>query len=267
MNGREKEMLEIVVFNGAPSVECGRALPIVRRASDGRYCVLETEIQAVATWLSEEEAIAFAKAGRWTRFDCPIPLASSWGSGSDGRPAQPLMVIFAAQSLLDYAGRATWPVQVHGESLRWCRLLGRTGSIRAACAPAKIVEALLTEWANCLHGRYDAMYGAGGEHDVLKRTADYMLCAAKTRASRWQAYIRYALAQSPERVRQIFDTFTNSEFPDVPWQSYVDQMEDLRRLLKSVPAGKSQSGAPAPSAAVRGKLQGIAGRRPIRLAA
>jgi hypothetical protein len=111
------------------------------------------------------------------------------------------------------------------------------------------------------------MYGAGGEQDVLKRTADYMLCAAKTRAIRWQAYIRYALAQSPERVRQIFDTFTKSEFPDVPWQSYVDQMEDLRHLLKSVPAGRPQSAATAPLAAVRSKLQGIAGRQPLRPAA
>ncbi len=125
----------------------------------------------------------------------------------------------------------------------------------------------LDEWANCLQKRYDAMYGAGGEQDVLKRTADYMLCAAKTRAIRWQAYLRYALAQSPECVRQIFDTFTKNEFPDVPWQSYVDQMEDLRCLLKSVPAGKPQSAAPAPSAAVRSKLQGIAGRPPLRLAA
>ncbi len=27
MNGHEKEMLEIVGLNGAPSIECGRALP------------------------------------------------------------------------------------------------------------------------------------------------------------------------------------------------------------------------------------------------
>jgi hypothetical protein len=123
------------------------------------------------------------------------------------------------------------------------------------------------EWANCLQRRYDAMYCAGAEKDVLKRTADYMLCAAKSRAIRWQAYLRYALAQNPERVRQIFDTFTKSEFPNVPWQSYVDQMEDLRHLLKPVPAGKSQSAEPARSAAARGKLQGIARRSPMKLAA
>jgi hypothetical protein len=261
MNGHQKEMLEIVGFNGAPSVECGRALPVLRRASDRMYCVLESETQAAAAWFAEEEAIAFANAGRWTRFDGPIPLASSWGSISDGRPAQPLMVIFAAQSLLDYADRTTWPVQVREESLHWCHLLGQIESIRAACAPAKIVEALLDEWANCLQRRFDAMYGAGGAQDVLKRTADYMLCAAKTRAIRWQAYLRYSLAQSPERVRQIFDTFTKSEFPDVPWQTYVDQMDDLRHLLKSVSAGKSQSVAPATSASARGKLAGITRRK------
>ena len=202
MNGHQKDLLEIVGFNGAPSVECGRSLPIVRRASDGMYRVLETEVQTTATWFSEEEAIAFAHAGRWTRLESPVPLSRSNGAIPDGQSTScQLLVIFADRSLLDYAGRATWPVQV----LRripacWRRLFGRAESIRAACAPAKIVEALLDDWANCLQRRYDAMYGAGGEQDVLKQAADYMLCAAKTRAIRWQAYIRYALAQSPRRA-------------------------------------------------------------------
>jgi hypothetical protein len=261
MNGREKEMLEVVGFNGAPPVECGRALPVLRRTSDGRYCVLDSETQAVAAWFSEEEAIAFANAGRWTRFESPVPLARSDGAITSGQSTQPVMVIFADQSLLDYAGRATWPVQAHGESLRWCHLLGQAESIRAACAPAKIAEALLDEWADCLQRRYDAMYGAGGEQDVLKRTADYMLCAAKTRAIRWQAYLRYALAQSPERVRQIFDMFTKNEFPDVPWQSYVDEIKDLRHLLTSAPAGQSTPVAPGLPAGARGKLAGITRRK------
>jgi hypothetical protein len=33
--------LKIVGFNGAPPVECGRSLPVVRRGSDGMYCVLD----------------------------------------------------------------------------------------------------------------------------------------------------------------------------------------------------------------------------------
>jgi hypothetical protein len=261
MNSGKREILEVVGFNGAPSVECGRALPVVRRASDGMYSKLETEIPTATTWFAEEEAIAFASAGRWTRFESPIPLASSWVSNPDGRPAQPLMVIFAAQSLLDYSGRATWPAQVHGEFLRWCHLRGQAESIRAACARADIVESLLDDWAACLRNRYDATYGAGGEQDILKRTADYMLCAAKTRAIRWQAYIRYALAQSPDRVRQIFDMFTKNEFPDVPWQSYVDEIKDLRHLLTSVPAGQSTSVAPGLPAGARGKLAGITRRK------
>ena len=268
MSERGKEVLEVAGFNGVPSVECGRSLPIVRRPSDGMYCVLETETQALATWFSEEEAIAFAKAGRWTRLGYPVPFSRSKSSISNGQSTQPVMVIFADQSLLDYAGQPTWPVQVRGEFLRRCHLLGRSESIRAACAPANIVEALLDDWAGCLQKRYDAMYGAGREQEVPTHCRLYAR-AAKSRAIRWQAYLRYALAQSPERVRQVFDTFTKSEFPDVPWQSYLDQMEDLGRLLKSVTAGKPQSTVPAPaqSATVRSKLQGIAGRQPLRSAA
>jgi hypothetical protein len=267
MNGHQKEMLEIVGFNGAPSVECGRALPILRRASDGMYCVLETDFRAATTWFAEEEAIAFASAGRWTEFESPVPLSRSDGASFDGQGMQPLMVIFAAQSLLDYAAHATWPVQVRGEFLRWRHFRGHAESIRAACARANIVESLLDDWATRLRNRYDASYGAGGEQDTLKRIADYMLCASKNRALRWQAYLRYALAQAPDRLRPVFDTFTKSEFPAVPWQSYVDQMDDLRRLLKSVPAGKSQFAASTSSTAVSGKLRGIAARRPMRLAA
>ena len=76
MNGHQEEMLEIVGFNGVPSVEWGGRCLIVRRASDGMYRVLDTEIQGAATWFSEEEAIAFANAGRWTRFESPVPLSS-----------------------------------------------------------------------------------------------------------------------------------------------------------------------------------------------
>ena len=42
MNDRCEEQLEIVGFNGSPLVECGRALPVARRPSDSRYCILQS---------------------------------------------------------------------------------------------------------------------------------------------------------------------------------------------------------------------------------
>ncbi len=61
MNDRRDEELEIVGFNGSPLVECGRALPVVRRPSDGMYCVLQSlPTDSPQSWHTEEEAAAYA---------------------------------------------------------------------------------------------------------------------------------------------------------------------------------------------------------------
>jgi hypothetical protein len=266
VNGYANEMLEIVGFNGAPSVECGRALAVARRKSDGMYCVLGTaENNGAATWYDEEEAAAFAKARRWTRFCEPVPFPRSCAPGSDGDLAQPLMVIFAAYSLLDIAGRVNWPARFHGESLRWRHLQQYDESVQAACGPADSVEALLDEWATCLKNRYDAMYHDGRDQASLKRAADFMLCAARSRALRWEAYLRYAMAQDPDRVRQTFDAFARNEFPDVPWEAYLEEIKNLAGVLKSVPAPMSQPAAPVSPVPVRRKLERITQCQPIEV--
>jgi hypothetical protein len=60
MNGDASEILEIVGFNGAPSVECGRALAVARRKSDGVYCVLRTPENdgASASWKRSRTSMA-----------------------------------------------------------------------------------------------------------------------------------------------------------------------------------------------------------------
>ena len=67
--------LEIVGFNGAPLVECGRSLPVVRRTSDGTYCVLDlARGGAVPSCHSQDEANAFRRPdgghGSASRFHC-----------------------------------------------------------------------------------------------------------------------------------------------------------------------------------------------------
>ncbi len=228
VSGIRESDLEIVGFNGAPQVECGRALPVAWRRSDGMHCVLGSAGEgAMPSWYGEDEAAAFAEAGRWTRLRKSIPLPRSCVDGSNGQITGQPMMVFASNSFLDTAGRNPWPAAADGETLVWTCLERYDDSYRAASSSAQSVETLLDDWANSLKERYDAMYREAGDRMSLKRVADYMLCAAKSRSLRRQAYLRYAMAQDPERVRQVFDAFTKTEFPDVPWQSYLDAIGDF----------------------------------------
>ncbi len=73
------------------------------------------------------------------------------------------------------------------------------------------------------------------------------------------------MAQDPQRVRQVFDAFTKNEFPDVPWQSYLNAIKDMSDVLKTVP-GVPSPPVPSPTAvSARRKLAGIARRPPLNV--
>jgi len=263
LTGIRENDLEIVGLNGAPLVECGRALAVARRRSDGMHCVLESGGEgAIPSWYGEDEAAAFAEAGRWTRLRTPLPLPRSCVDGLDGRIARQPMMVFAANSFLEAADRNAWPATVEGETLLWSGLALYDDSYQAAISSAQSVETLLDDWAGSLKERYDAMYRGASDRTSLKRVADYMLCAAKSRSLRWQAYLRYAMAQDAERVRQVFDAFTKNEFPDVPWQSYLDAIKDMSDVLKAVPSPSVPSST---IVSARRKVAGIAARKPLNV--
>jgi len=233
LSGIREHDLEIVGFSGAPRVECGCALAVAQRRTDRMYCVLGSAgDEAIPSWYGEDEAAAFAEAGRWTRSRKPVPIPRSCVDGSDGRISRQPMMVFAATSFLETAGRNTWPATVDGESLAWTGLERYDASYRAASSSAQSVETVLNGWAASLKEHYDAMYQGGGDRTSLKKVADYMLCAARSRSLRWQAYLRYAMAQDPERMRQAFDAFTKNEFPGVPWASYLDALKELKELVR-----------------------------------
>jgi hypothetical protein len=256
--------LEVVGFNGAPQVECGRALPVARRKSNRTYCVLETgKDGASPSWYEEEEAIAFAKAGRWARLRGPLSWPRSCLSGPESVRSWQPMVVFAAQSLLDEAGRAARPAWFHDELLVWRHLEDSDDSIQAALGPANVVEALLDDWATGLKRRIDAMLQHGHDPAALKRVADFMLCAAKKRPLRWQAYLRFAMAQEPERIRPTFDAFVRHEFPNMAWESYLDEIKVLRETLRSVPVEVPRPVAVSSHATTLSKLHDLTKELPI----
>jgi hypothetical protein len=265
LNGILADELEIVGFNGTPQqVECGRSLPVARRKSDGKHCVLSSvENSAMLSWHDGEEADAFAKERRWTRLLAPLSLPRSCFSESEGRLARQPMVVFAAQSFLDVAGAFAWPPTFRGEAFFWHRLEQDENLIQAACGSAEAVEALLDDWASRMKQRFDAMRRQNHDPASLKRVADFMLCAAKDRSLRWQAYLRYAMVQEPERVRRTFDTFTRHEFPAVPWQTYLDEIRDLSEVLQSLAAEQPHPVAISSALNALSHVRGIATRQPI----
>ena len=268
MNGILVDELEIVGFNGAPQVECGLSLPVVRRKSNGMHCVLNTQRTGGApSWHDEEEVAEFAIARRWTQLSRPLSVPRSCVSDTSQRLSRQPMVVFAARSFLDAACVATWPDTFRDEVFTWQTLEPNEGSIQAACGSAEIVEALLDHWAGALKQQFDAMRQRGQDRASLKRVADFMLCAAEDRSLRWQAYLRYAMAQEPEKVRPTFDAFVRPEFPNVSWEAYLDEIKDLGEVLKSVPVAEPGEVSACPPVTARSHVRGIANRRPIKVMA
>lgn len=263
--------LDIVGFNGAPLVECGRALPVARRKSDHQHCVLHVpRTGAPLAWCSEAEAVAYARAKRWTLLDGRLSLPQSCEPAVGGELTRQPMMVFVDESLLDTADRVPRPDHWMDEYPIWRHVDGSPDSLYAACLSAEAVEALLEDWAHGLLRRFDAMFGIGQDLPYLKRIADFALCAARTRPSRWKAYLRYALSQEPDHVRRTFESFTQRGFPDVPWEDFLRELKGLSDVLRAVRISRPEPAASSSRPAAASKLCGIAavlpdaGSEPIR---
>jgi hypothetical protein len=251
MNQIGWDEIEIVGFNGAPLVECGRALPVARRNADGAHCVLDLlRPGGELNWYAEGEAKSYADAQRWTLFDNPINLPQSCVAAGEKEAARQPMVVFVDDRLLDTADRVPHPHLWKNEYLIWRHLKGQSSSIQAACASDAAVETLLDDWADGLLKRFDAMFPIDREHQYVCHVADFTLCAARSRTLRWKAYVRYALVQEADRVRRTFDSFTNQEFPDVPWDGFVRELESLRDVLCAQHVPQAAPSLPAVSSSV-----------------
>jgi hypothetical protein len=214
MNSFYYDDLEIVGFNGAPLVECGRALPVAMRKSDGLYCVLELRSDTAPTaWHTKEEADAYAASRRWTRFRAPLTPPRSCVSDSDGTLVRQPMVVFADEAMLDTADRVPRPDLLGRDYLIWCGMQGYPDTLRATCGAQENIESLLDDWSAALLKRLEAMYHQGHDRPYMKRVADFALCAARSRTLRWKSYLRYALVQEPDHIRRTFESFTQREFP------------------------------------------------------
>ena len=229
--------LEIVGFNGAPLVECGRALPVARRKSTDRFFKLSVQREAAPPLESDRHQIeAFSKEGRLTLFQHPLPLPSGLAAESGDADRQ-LMILWVTQSFLDTAG-CSRPDEHKGEVFVWQQLPEREPAFWVACASDAAVEQLLNFWASQLLLRADDLL-AQSQQDWARplRAADLGLCAAVNRTLRWRLWIRYAasLAWSPEpeRVRRAFDNFVRVEFPRCSWEDFSREHASLSETLNA----------------------------------
>ena len=228
--------LEVVGMNGAPLVQCGRALPVVRRKSDGMHCVLRfADADEPLAWHDQSEADQLADAGRWTPFDGALYLPKSCQPAQGGTVSSQPMIVYADEAMLDAADRLPRPPLLAGEYTIWRGLRGHRPEIQAACASEETAASLLNDWARALHRRFDAMHRLGRDETYLRHIADIALCAASERSLRWKLYLRYATAQEHDRVRRTFDTFISREFPNVSWEDFIEELKSLNDVLGAVP--------------------------------
>lgn len=255
--------LEIVGFNGAPLVECGRALPVARRKSDGLYCVLELRSDTAPTaWHTKEEADAYAASRRWTRFRLPVIVPRSCLNESEGMLVRQPMVVFADEAMLDTADRIPRPVVFGADYLFWRPVPGYPETLQATCGATETIEALLDDWSAGVLERFEAMYHQGRDRPYMKRIADFALSAARSRTLRWKSYLRYALVQEPDHVRRTFESFTQREFSDVTWEHFLKELKSLSDVLKIVSIPARQPAAPSSLPTALPKIRGITAAGP-----
>ncbi len=266
MSFPEWNELEIVGFNGAPLVECGRSLPVARRKADRMHCVLELRPGGPPpAWYAEEEAAAYAADQHWTMFEKPLLLPRSCPAPNDRFAAQP-MVVFADDGFLDYADRISHCELWDNEYLMWRQLKDHPASVRAACASAEAVESLLDDWAASLIKRFDATFRLHQDGEYLRRIADYALSAARSRSLRWRAHLRHAAAQEPDCVRRTFDRVIRREFPAVVWDDFMREVRGFVDAANALPAPAPEPAAPSSSGATaRPKIRGMAAMPPVSL--
>jgi hypothetical protein len=256
--------LEIVGFNGVPLVECGRALPVVRRKSTDRYFKVSVRPGAApALECDRPQLEAFSQEGRLTLLAHPLPLPKGLTAGPGDLPRQ-LMVLCVSQSFLDTAD-CSRPEKHEGEPLAWQQLPAREPAVWVTCASEAAVEHLLNSWGHRLLQRTDDTL-AQGDWERSLRTADLGLCAAVDRAIRWRLHVRYAAAQAwspePERVRRTFDNFVRREFPTWSWEDFSREHGSLSETLRARgPRWHAPSVAPPGGTDARRGLAGVAAER------
>lgn len=258
MNSLLARDIEIIGFNGLPLVDCGRALPVVRRKHDGAVCVLDLSRGSDSIgWHNPDEAAEFLKSKRWTALSKPPAIPKSCVDGSLGTIATQPIVVFENEDLLDTAERIPRPDHLDGEYLMWQPLGEAYPKYFAAVASGDAIEAMLNDWSTGLLNRFDAMIGLGRDRADLKRIADFALCAACDRLLRWKAYLRYAATQEVDNVPRTFDRFIRPEFPKVSWEAFVEELKKLRDVWGAQPVFQNEL-QPRPTESIASKVKGIA---------
>lgn len=267
MNSWNSE-LEIVGFNGRPLVDCGRALPVARRRSDKTHCVFDLTTGTESLhWHTESEAKHFASEKRWTLFRSPLNVPKGCVNESQPAAVQP-MVVYTNQKLLDNADRQFLPESWQDEYLIWKKLEELPDDYQAACATSNTIASLMNHWAEGLLKRFDAMARIGRDHEYLFRIADFALCAANDRNKRWEAFLRYSIAQKPEKVQRNFVTIIGREFPNVTWEMFTECRGKLTDVLntglvtKSDPPSMDIPSTSSSVATALPKVRGMAAESP-----
>lgn len=261
--------VEIVGFNGRPLVECGRALPVARRKTDGKHCVVDLSSGVEnLVWHSNEEAKKFVFEQRWTQFRTSLNIPKNCFGEHPSLAIQPV-VVYTNQRLLDYADRQFLPESWEGEYLIWKKLEELPDEYQATCGTSKTIASLMNHWADGLLKRFDAMARLGRDNEYLLRIADFALCAATERKKRWDAFMRYSIAQQSDKAQRTFETMIKREFNNVTWEVFIESRRYLTDLLHSgfrTEADKSTTDSSSIFSGVATalpKVHGIAAEKPI----
>ena len=246
--------LEVIGFNGRPSVACGYSLPVVRHQPSGLGSILSWK--SPPQWRPASIFREFVSLERATELPEPFPLPPGVRLGD------PLVAAWAHRRELDEVPSV---VKAYTQ-LKLSPLSGKAASVQSREFDIRPDGGTTLVWVEPEVGlvqRFDS-WGTGAIRDFdrslalpkppwdrLERTADIALCAARDRTVRYQALKRYCLslyfnpARPPERVETVFRLVVRTEFPDVTWGPFCDSINliadrgrDLLRYERDPSSGK-----------------------------
>lgn len=222
MSDYHHDEFEVYGFEGTVIIECEMVLPVLRHVATDRFLKGSLEDGAA-------QAHAYFGRGEIERLAAERELTVL----PEPRPCVPrARVLYVSGDFLAGVGE---------ESPRGGGWQELAPQVWAASAPEEELRPLLEGWARRLvDASTDAFvhYLHSREEPLLataERLAEFSLCATADAGLRASTYFRYGLAitesNTSERLQHLFEMFIQPEFPDWPWETFL---EDLRRFKNTL---------------------------------
>jgi hypothetical protein len=209
MSNLTAEHYSVVGITGHPCVECGRALPILRRNADGYSC----------SFSITERMHIWEPGDNYYSFPSPMPIPPS--CVRDGLINEQPVAIYAGEELFAICGimpPADWQTK---------------DGYYMTCESDSVVAETMNSWATLISDSIDCYMRHNWGKDALaiehlRHLFDVLLCAAKgSNPLRIKGHVGWMLWRSKERVEQYFERWVKPEFNTITEEQFLERVKEF----------------------------------------